>query len=230
MTSVNFDRLADGIIDRISMVAEGVTDVASDAASGIGRLKEFNSVGRDLAASGAVTSHGGNMSISDGNKIWITRTGSQLGHIGASDIIQVDWQPSNADKDASMELVVHRAMYHAWAEHQRAIEQPFSGAAIVHTHGLHTTFHSLTKDTLVPVDSEGLFVLGQFVAVLDVQQTIASEEVAELMAGVIEHGDKVAIVRGHGPFALAGTLADAHRLVSCLEYSASMLTLVERRG
>ena len=34
----------------------------------------FKEVGRDLFLSGAITSHGGNLSVSDGESIWITRT------------------------------------------------------------------------------------------------------------------------------------------------------------
>jgi L-fuculose-phosphate aldolase len=191
------------------------------------RAGEFFTVGSDLAASGAVTTHGGNLSMSNGKLIYITKTGSQLGHLDASDIIVVDWEASAADETASMELLVHRAMYHAQA--QRLIEQgeAFDEAAIVHAHALHTVFHSLQGESIQPVDSEGIFVLGDKIQVFSPEKTIASDQVETLMANAVLAGEKIAVIRGHGAFAIADTLAGAHRLVSCLEYSAQLLTLMQ---
>ena len=192
------------------------------------RAGEFITIGSDLAASGAVTTHGGNLSMCNGKQIYITKTGSQLGHLDASDIIVVDWEASAADETASMELLVHRAMYHALA--QRLIDEQgeaFDEAAIVHAHALHTVFHSLKSESIQPVDSEGIFVLGDKIKVFSPEKTIASDQVATLMANAVLAWEKIAVIRGHGAFAIADTLAGAHRLVSCLEYSAQLLTLIQ---
>ena len=230
MTNVDFNQLADDIIDRISSVAGSVSDAVDEASTGISRVRDFHSVGRDLANSQAVTTHGGNLSVSDGHQIWITKTGSQLRHLSADDIVMVEWQPTAADRIASMELVVHRAMYHALAARLSAQKIPFVSAAVVHTHSLHTTFRSFLGDMITPLDSEGTYVLGQSVAVFAVEQAIASEQVAQMMAELVSSGGSIAVVRGHGPFAIADSLKNAHRLVSSLEYSASLLTLFEQTG
>jgi len=230
MSSNGFDKFADDLIEKIGSVAGSVGNAASEAASGVGRLKDFAQIGRDLVGSGAVTSHGGNLSVSDGKNIWITRTGTQLGHITADDIVTVEWEKTAADALASMELVVHRAMYHALSARLLKTDEAFGKAAIVHSHGLHSTFHSMTKDEIGPIDSEGRFVLGEQVPVIVCEQTIASEEVGRLMAGLVADGGTIAVIRSHGPFAIADSLQNAYRLVSCLEYSANMLTLFEQAG
>jgi L-fuculose-phosphate aldolase len=190
-------------------------------------VSEFFTVGSDLAASGAVTTHGGNLSMSNGKLIYITKTGSQLGHLDANDIVVVDWEASAADETASMELLVHRAMYHALAQRLAEQGETFDEAAIVHAHALHTVFHSLKGESIQPVDSEGIFVLGDRIKVFSPEKTIASDQVATLMANAVLAGEKIAVIRGHGAFAIADTLAGAHRLVSCLEYSSQLLTLMQ---
>jgi len=228
MADFDFDRFTKDILDGISTAADSVSEAASGAATNVSRVKEFNEVGRDLFRSAQVTSHGGNMSVSDGKQIWITRTGCRLGHIGPNDIVSTGWQVSEADASASIELKVHRAIYQALAERLANEGRAFTEAAIIHTHSLHATYHSLIKDSILPVDAEGSYVLGKAVPVLTPAQAIASDEVATLMANLVRHGGMLAVVRGHGPFALADNLQNAHRLVSCLEYSASLLTLIEQ--
>jgi L-fuculose-phosphate aldolase len=99
--------------------------------------------------------------------------------------------------------------------------------AIVHAHTKYTVFRSLIGDSIEPVDSEGRLLLGAKVPVLAPEKTVASEEVAALMAEQVASGVAVAVIRGHGPFAWADSLENAFRLISCLEYSAEMLTLFE---
>ncbi|MDR2957695.1 MAG: class II aldolase/adducin family protein [Coriobacteriales bacterium] len=226
MAEFDFDKFTKDILDGLSSAAETVTDAASGAAESVGRYRDFFEIGRDLFNSGAVTSHGGNLSVSDGKTIWITGTGTRLGHLSTNSVVSVGWLPSNSDTAASIELKVHRAMYHALAERLASLSLPFTEAAIVHSHGLHTVYHSLTKESILPKDAEGLHLLGQSIPVLTPGQAIASDEVAGLMAQLVRHGASIAVVRGHGPFALADSMEKAYRLVSCLEYSASLLTLI----
>jgi L-fuculose-phosphate aldolase len=230
MVEFDFEQFGKELLDGVNTAADAVSTAARDTGNDLMRFKRFNGIGRDLFASGAVTSHGGNLSESDGRSIWITRTGSMLGHLVPGDVVQTEWEPGPADERASVELVVHRAIYHAWANLAQGAGAPFGVRAIVHAHTKHTTFRSLVEDSLAPVDSEGLLLLGATVPVLTPQKTVASEEVAALMAEQIARGCSVAVVRGHGPFAVADSLENAWRLVSCLEHSAELLTLFEMTG
>lgn len=50
---------------------------------------QFAWVGRDLYASGAVSSHGGNLSVRlDDERMVITRSGSMIGRLSEDDIIE----------------------------------------------------------------------------------------------------------------------------------------------
>ncbi|MDR1082701.1 MAG: class II aldolase/adducin family protein [Coriobacteriales bacterium] len=234
MADFDFEQFKKELLDGVGNAADAVSGAAKETGGDIVRFKQFNETGRDLFASGAVTSHGGNLSVSDGSFIWVSRTAAMLGHLTPNDIVRVDWEPSPLDANASMELVVHRAMYRAFAEcaaqANAGAGAPFGVRAIIHAHTKHTVFRSLVEDFITPLDSEGRLLLGKSVPVLSPKKTVASEEVAALMAQHVSAGIPVAVIRGHGPFAWADSLENAFRLISCLEYSAELLTLFEMTG
>lgn len=178
-------------------------------------IRVFREIGRDLFVAGLTTSHGGNMSIRDGDRVIITRRGSMLGRLTDDDLIETDMQPCTADERCSREIVVHRAIYEAT-----------DARAIVHAHPVHTIARSFAHDTIVPADSEGLYVLGE-VPVVTAEQTIASSEAAAVLAGALR-AVPVAVLRTHGPFAIGATLEEAFMHVSVLEASASILSLLGR--
>ncbi|MBN1193042.1 MAG: class II aldolase/adducin family protein [Coriobacteriia bacterium] len=178
-------------------------------------IRQFRDIGRDVFVSGLTTSHGGNMSVRDGERIIITRRGSMLGRLTDDDLIETGMEPSAADDRCSREIVVHRAIYAAT-----------EARAIVHAHPVHTIARSFACDSIVPEDSEGLFVLGD-VPVVEAATTIASAEAAEVLARALGSAP-VAVLRTHGPFATGATLEEAFMHVSVLEASAAVLDLVGR--
>jgi len=96
----------------------------------------FREVGRDLFLAGHVTARHGNLSVRDGDRIYITRSGSMLSRLEPSDIITTRIEPSDRDRGCSRELVVHRAVYLAT-----------DATAICHAHPPHTMFRSLVDAT-----------------------------------------------------------------------------------
>lgn len=230
MADFDFEQFKNDILEGVGNAADAVSSAARETGGDVMRFKHFNETGRDLFLTGAVTSHGGNLSVCNGAFIWITRTGAMLGHLMPGDIVQVGWEPGPADETASMELVVHRAIYHALAQKAAETGAAFGARAIVHTHSKHTVSRSLVSTAIEPLDSEGKLILGTSIPVLAPGSTVASPEVGELMAAQIHAGSSLGIVRGHGPFAVADTLENAYRLVSCLEYSAELLTLLDTAG
>jgi L-fuculose-phosphate aldolase len=229
MAAFDFEQFGREFADGVNSIADSVVSTAKDAGGEVVRTKQFIECGHDLFITGAVTSHGGNLSTYDGRNIHITRTNAMLGHLTPNDIITCDWEPGPLDQSASMELVVHRAIHHALAARAQAAGQPFTQAAIVHAHTLYTVLRSLDADKIEPIDSEGLHILGGPVPVVAPAVTVASEEVAVLLGTLFTNGANIVVVRGHGPFAAAATLREAYRLVSCLEFSARLLTL-RRKG
>ena len=228
MADFDFDQFKREFMDGMNNAAGAVTSAAKETSGDFVRFKHFCEIGRDISIRGLVTSHGGNLSECDGSSIWISRSGVMLGHMATNDIVRTFMSPTDLDQKASRELVVHRAMYQAWASRMAGMKQDFGYRAIVHTHSLYTVLRSLVDDSIKPIDSEGKLVLGESVPVFNPSVTIASEEVAELMADFISSGASVGVIRGHGPFAMADTLENAYQLISCLEYSSELLTHYER--
>ena len=182
-------------------------------------LPLFSAVGRDLFLSGAVTTHGGNLSVRDGDTISISRRGSMLGRMGEGDVVDTRIDPCDGDEVCSRELVVHRAIY-----------QACGAGAIVHAHTVHTIYRSLVADAIEPLDSESKHVIGASVPVLAPRETIASPEAAEMLAEAFGAGATIAVLRSHGPFAIGETLEEAFYRVSCLEASCRILDLVTSGG
>ena len=48
--------------------------------------REMQEVGQDLFSLGLVSSHGGNLSVREVPNIWITGTGTKLGHLTSNDV------------------------------------------------------------------------------------------------------------------------------------------------
>lgn len=181
---------------------------------------EFAWVGHDLYASGAVSSHGGNMSARVGDdRILITRTGSMVGRLTPEDIIETTLEDHGDARDAqcSVELVVHRAIYSAT-----------DARAIVHAHAIHTVTRSFFEDLIVPPDSESVLRLVDVPVVTSEKLVGSAEAAAKLAAALIDR--RVAVLRAHGPFAKGDSLEDAYQAVSCLEASCMMLNLLDGMG
>lgn len=181
-------------------------------------LDRFEPIGRDLFLSGAISSHGGNMSVRVGDRIVITRRGSMLGRLGEGDIIETALEADDSEVAlASTEIVVHRAIY-----------AKTSALAIVHAHPVHTIMRSLVEDEIVPIDSEGSYSLHK-VPVYALTLTAGSSEVAEVVSeGLRDY--KCVVLRGHGPFAIGTVLEEAFQWVSALEQACKVLDLRDSLG
>ena len=112
-------------------------------------VKEFQGVGRDLMALGLLSLHAGNLSLRQNGRVFITRTGSRLDHLGAKDIVETPLHPGKPRHPrASMELPAHLAIYAT-----TGVE------AIVHAHPPSAIALSFVTDRFIPLDSEGAILL-----------------------------------------------------------------------
>jgi L-fuculose-phosphate aldolase len=168
-------------------------------------LNNFQRIGRDLCLTGLNNSHSGNLSVRQGDRIIITRTGSMLGYLEENDLIETGLITNDANTVlASMEIGVHRAVYRSTP-----------ALAVVHAHPVHAISISLLEEEIIPIDSEGAFLLDK-IPVLRAKCTIGSPEVEEKLPFLLRKY-KIAIVRGHGSFAAGHTLEEAYHWTSCLE-------------
>jgi len=180
-------------------------------------LEEFQRIGRDLFLSGLVTSHGGNMSMRQGERVVITRHGAQLGHLSADDLIETGlYQDNSTTRLSSSELAVHRAIYLNTA-----------ARAIIHAHPRAAIALSLLEDEIVPVDVEGSYHLDR-VPVVASEVAFGAKLAKVAAAALKEH--KIIMVRGHGCFATGEFLEEAYQWVSCLDESTQILYYVRTLG
>jgi ribulose-5-phosphate 4-epimerase/fuculose-1-phosphate aldolase len=78
---------------------------------GAGDLTEFRRAGRTLFTLGLVKASEGNLSTFDGERLLITRTGSELAHLGDGDVLEgtLDAPPAGASSDLRLHLERYRA-------------------------------------------------------------------------------------------------------------------------
>ncbi|MEW6662272.1 MAG: aldolase [Bacillota bacterium] len=180
-------------------------------------IKEMIKFARDLYLTGLVTSHGGNMSLRLGDKVIITRRGAMLGYLESEDFVET---PLDAEVPqhplASRELIVHRAIY-----------LNSSAQAVLHAHPPYSVAISFSTDSIIPIDSEGQYLL-PFTPVVTAAQTVGSKEVADALALLVQQ-NKIAVVRGHGTFAVGKTMEEALQWTSILEASCKIMYMVQKR-
>ncbi len=177
-----------------------------------GVLKEMQEVGRDLYRLALVTSHGGNLSVRAGHDMWITGTGTMLGHLEARHISLVHAGGSHEGPPPSSDTVLHATVY------------ALSGAqAVVHAHPRHAIALSFDAGVFVPGDFEGQLHLDE-VPVVD-QGPRQVEQVAHSLAA-----SRAVLLRGHGAYARGATLWEALHWITTLEESAHIAWLRGHHG
>jgi L-fuculose-phosphate aldolase len=174
-------------------------------------LRQFQEIGRDLYVAALVSSHGGNLSMRFGDRVVIKRRGAMLGRLKEGDLIETGLEKTDSGVMlASTELVVHRAIYRATP-----------ALAIVHAHPRTAIALSLSRDGIVPIDNEGSYLLHKVPVVAAEFASGSAEMVERLPAALQEY--KIAMLRGHGCFAIGQTLDEAFQWVSCLEESCQII-------
>jgi L-fuculose-phosphate aldolase len=174
-------------------------------------LRQFQEIGRDLYLAGLVSSHGGNLSVRFGDRVIIKRRGAMLGRLREVDLVETGLEKADSGVMlASTELVVHRAIYLATP-----------ALAIVHAHPRVAIALTLSRDEIVPIDNEGSYLLHKVPVVAAEFASGSAEMVERLPAALQEY--KIAMLRGHGCFAIGQTLDEAFQWASCLEESCQII-------
>jgi len=179
-------------------------------------LAQFQSVGNDLFLRGLITSHGGNMSIRDKDRIIITRTGCMLGHITQSDLVEAGVTPDDdTPRNASSEIAVHRAIY-----------QHTSALAVVHAHPAHAIALSLVDEKIVPLDVEGSYYMPVVPIIGRGEKVYGGKMADDIARALIDR--RIAMVYAHGSFATGRDLYEAHHFTSTLEESCRIISIVRQ--
>jgi L-fuculose-phosphate aldolase len=174
-------------------------------------LTQFQKVGQALFQRGMVSSQSGNLSIRMGDRLIITRRGSNLGALQEKDLIETGINRNDrATPLASIELPVHRLIY-----------QTTQARAIVHAHpALSMAEKEIYSDKL-----EIFCVLGK-VPVVGWGMDIKPGALADVISGALQENHIVA-VHGHGTFAVGPILDEAFNSTTLLEEGSEILYLMK---
>ncbi|OGR82227.1 MAG: hypothetical protein A2901_09515 [Elusimicrobia bacterium RIFCSPLOWO2_01_FULL_54_10] len=174
---------------------------------------DFQKYGKMLWDHQLIHMTSGNMSIRKGGTLYVTRTGSLLGALGGSDIVSVNAANTLRDKGASSETPVHRAIY---------LANPEVGS-VVHAHPPYATALSWDFTVIKPMDSDSLYI-PEVPVLTDCPYGEGSACIAEQFPKLL--GDhKVAMIRGHGAFAVGKDLREAAGRISMMENQCRLLFL-----
>jgi L-fuculose-phosphate aldolase len=178
-------------------------------------LNQFQKVGHSLFNRGLVSSQSGNLSIRMGDRLIITRRGSNLGDLQEKDILETGINKNDrATPLASVELPVHRAIY----QHTQA-------RAIVHAHPTHVTALSMVEKYISSDHLEDFFALGK-VPVLGWGVEVKPGGLSDMIAESLKD-HRVVVVRGHGSFAVGQLLDEAFNCTTGLEEACEILCLMK---
>lgn len=177
-------------------------------------LNQFQNVGRSLFNRGLVSSQSGNLSIRMGDRLIITRRGSNLGDLQEKDIVETGIHKNDRSTPlASIELPVHRAIY-----------QRTRARAVVHAHATHVTALSMVEKEIRSEHLENFFALGP-VPVLGWGVEVKPGGLAEDIADALKD-HRIVVVRGHGCFAVGQLLDEAYNCTTGLEEACEILCLM----
>jgi len=178
-------------------------------------LSQFQSVGRDLFTRGLVSSSSGNLSIRLGDRIVITRRGSNLGCLEENDLIETGLSKNDRHTPlASVELPVHRTIY-----------QETPALAIVHAHSPHAVALSLTETEIIPSDTDGLSIANRL-PVVGWHMEVKPGGLADIIAQALKQC-RIVMVHGHGSFAIGQLLEESHNYTTTLEESCQVICLLK---
>lgn len=179
-------------------------------------LPQFRLAGETLLACGCNNSHSGNLSVRQADRIVVTRTGAMLGSLGVDDLVSTSLQPDDHDRArASSELPVHLAIY-----------ERTDFTAVAHGHAIWAVLAGWISDELVPIDVEGAYYFGR-IPVVECAPATASPSTGVALAEAFET-TPVAILRGHGVFAVGDSIEQAMQRVTSVNDSARLLVEAQR--
>jgi L-fuculose-phosphate aldolase len=178
-------------------------------------LPHFQAVGCNLYSRGMISMHGGNLSIKKGENLVISRSGSKLGYLQETDLVETGIDKDDtATKLASSELAVHRAIF-----------QKTLFSAVVHAHPTHAIALSFLSDKITPADEGGKLFIPVVPVIGFGKEPVPGGFAPEIAEALKDHA--VVLVHRHGSFARGMTLEEAYVITELLEESCRILYMLK---
>ena len=172
---------------------------------------------RWLRQYGLNDSHSGNASVRDGDTVWVTPSGCCADTIEAEDLVPCSIDGKTGE-GASLDAPLHIAIY----------QQNPDAKAVLHSHGPHSVALTMSGEDFKPIDFEGKYYF-QNVPVLNIEYQDYLTESPALVSKALTN-QKIAIVRGHGVYAVAESINLAYKWTCSLELSAKTKHIAQQAG
>lgn len=181
-------------------------------------IERFQHVGDALYRRGLQNSHSGNLSVKVGDRLLITRRGSQLGYLEKGDIVETGLENDDSGIAlASSEVGVHRAIY-----------KNTNALAVVHSHQIAATALTFLQDEIIPIDVEAGYILRK-VPIVNVKEGSGSKEMEEKIPQALKDY-QIIMLKGHGSFAIGDHLEEAWHYTETLQNAARIISMVKMMG
>jgi L-fuculose-phosphate aldolase len=169
---------------------------------------DLMAAGRTLSAAGLVPGTSGNVSVREGDRVFLSPKGVALRELTAADVAIVNLAGDVLSGVPTSELELHLAVY-----------RHYDAGAIVHTHAPRATAVACVLDEL-PVIHYQLLSLGGAIRVA----SFAAFGTAELASAVVDAlaGRRAALLANHGAVSYAATLAEAVEHALLLEWACGL--------
>jgi len=156
---------------------------------------------------GCNDSHSGNASFRWRDEVWVTPTGCCADTLDTDDLIRCDID-GTVGEGGSLDAPLHIQVY----------QQNSKAQAVFHSHGPHTVAMTFSGQDFVPIDFEGQYYF-PVVPVITVPYDRYVQDAPSAVANSLKD-HKVAVVRGHGVYAVAETINLAYKWSCSVELSA----------
>ncbi len=171
---------------------------------------------RLLRHHGCNDSHSGNLSVRDGERIFVTPTGACADTLTPEELVVCTLDAPGAG--ASLDTPLHLAVY----------RQNPAARAVIHSHGPHAIAITLNGRDFRPPDFEGQLYFPTVPVVTIPFDRYVADSPALVAALLARH--PVAVVRGHGVYAWGSDLNQAYKWSCSLELSAKTALLAHLAG
>lgn len=162
----------------------------------------------------------GNVSVRDGNFMWITPSGMDYALLGTHDLVKMDFNGNVAEGcwKPSSEWRLHAAVYQGRPD----------CAAIVHTHSVYVTAFAVARVSIPPAAEDLVQIAGGGVDVAEYALPGTDELAANTLAAL---ADKSAVLlASHGLVGVADSLAEALKVCRIVEKTAQAVLMARLLG
>lgn len=166
-------------------------------------------LGKRLYDKNLTVATSGNISIKTANGIYITATGTTLGHLNKDDIVLTDFEGNEPDnKKASSEKMLHVEIY----------KQRPDVNVIIHSHPIYlTSFAACRKPLKEPIMSENILYFEE-IPIADYAMPSSKELVDNTVKHI--HNKDVILMANHGVVVAADNIEHAFSKLETAEYYA----------